>query len=295
MADLRSDLCQDVALSALTIPSTHNSHATPDNLDNSSVPFYTKFFTKFFTDRMTPCQQVGVEAQLKMGVRAFDFRLGPGLHLRHGRMALTQSLPDTLQVIHNFLAEHPHESVLIQAKWNMKELIMGKPLPPPADLRHQIEALFFSYSSAYTSILPPTLDSAGGKMLLKGGEGERGLLRPQKHFSSAPIAAAEPRERRWREVDQTLDWIIYNGDTTDGIWYNVGLCDFYVANNWKDVLTGSKAALIYPREFAEYENPRLIKYLDEKCSRSRRYRLGAVKMDFVYEELVQKLILTNFL
>lgn len=89
----------DVAfLTDITIPGTHNSGA---NCGNNWVK----------------CQNLSIEAQLKIGIRAFDIRcrhIGDAFAIHHGAFFLNKWFgPDVRDVFVRFLKDHPSESIIL--------------------------------------------------------------------------------------------------------------------------------------------------------------------------------------
>jgi hypothetical protein len=82
-------------LTDLTIPATHNSHAS-----NATVQIPSKFkyppvsgvATLIF--KSAECQSLSIVDQLRYGVRMIDLRLGYDLKLRHGLAPLTGTLDE---------------------------------------------------------------------------------------------------------------------------------------------------------------------------------------------------------
>ena len=110
-ADWMADLDDDLVLSEINLPGTHNS-----GTQYASLPFFSK------------CQSLSVREQLDAGFRYLDIRLGgdgdTGLILKHGftdckitpfgRTPL--SLSDVLEDCYAFLLAHPTETVLFCVK-----------------------------------------------------------------------------------------------------------------------------------------------------------------------------------
>lgn len=106
-----SKLRDEITLSALSIPGTHNSPT-----HHTALP-------------SVRCQAVGVEEQLNNGVRFLDLRVQPenpddpskdGLILVHSAFPIsltgTKYLRDLLNVVHAFLDANPSETVIVSLK-----------------------------------------------------------------------------------------------------------------------------------------------------------------------------------
>lgn len=101
LRDWMSRIHNDVPVSAITIPGTHDSAA-----HGSLIPFVT-------TQNMT------IEEQLQVGIRYFDLRLGlvnDVLQMVHGRSTLGQTFDSVLESMYTFLEKHPSEGLLAQIK-----------------------------------------------------------------------------------------------------------------------------------------------------------------------------------
>ena len=103
-----SDRKSQLYLSSLTIPATHNSHATFENVSQFG----------YKRARVADYQRYEVQEQLEMGVRSLDFRLGGDAKLRHGKSILNGGLQDVLRVMSIIFDDHPDETIMFQAKWD---------------------------------------------------------------------------------------------------------------------------------------------------------------------------------
>lgn len=74
-------------------------------------------------------------------------------------------LREALDTIAGFLAQHPDETVLMQAKRDIESLF-GTPENETPETRKAVEDCFSSYACSYTATTEPTLDECRGKMAL---------------------------------------------------------------------------------------------------------------------------------
>lgn len=101
LRDWMSRIHNDIPVSAITIPGTHDSAA-----HGSLIPFVTT-------------QNLTIEEQLQVGIRYFDLRLGlvnDVLQMVHGRSTLGQTFDSILESMYTFLEKHPTEGLLAQIK-----------------------------------------------------------------------------------------------------------------------------------------------------------------------------------
>ncbi|KIW87769.1 uncharacterized protein Z519_11743 [Cladophialophora bantiana CBS 173.52] len=94
------------SIAQLTLPGTHDSHATKEN-----TPELMHLFTV--------CQFHSVTRQLELGVRYLDLRVDdPSLSMVHGYITLSGNLSDMLGEIREFLRTPSSETVLVSIKWD---------------------------------------------------------------------------------------------------------------------------------------------------------------------------------
>ncbi|KAJ7241998.1 PLC-like phosphodiesterase [Mycena rebaudengoi] len=278
-------------LSEFTLPGTHNSHATGNN-----VPFPTNLPG---IKGWVTCQSWGVRKQLELGVRFVDLRVGTGMKMVHGRSDLTGTLWDVMNELTGFLRDHPSETVTVSIKWD-EESFRGTQVPEPASFGPDMEKMTRERGSWYTGTTIPTLDEVRGKMILlrRFGNSNLGLeLGNQfKGPSSGPAPPGlDPKEQQWFGNKQELDWVKTTPNNRDTIWMT-WLSSFNTGKN------------LNPWDFASYTNPMLQQYLEE-TNVPRAEKLGLVVVDFLdglYTPgsggrgrdsacfLSEKLILTNF-
>ncbi|KAF9522337.1 PLC-like phosphodiesterase [Crepidotus variabilis] len=280
MGRLRESGCQ-LPLSGLTIPGTHNTMAVVGKAGRIPV-----------LSDMAQCQNHNLVEQLLMGVRSVDFRVGFNFELRHGRADLSAGrLHDALDTINNYLKSHPGETIIVGAKWDM-ENITGYRHPEPANLRQDIEKLFFSYSNALDITTPPMLSDTRGKMLLlvEGNNNPRGIRCNGPSFFPSIPETPWKESKKWEEVSQYLAFNLSRKDIVKEEWYHVGLNDFYL-ESFGDVITKK---MVTPENFAQFLNPRLIQWIKGNCKGGGRARLGRVEVDFAAPDLILELVQTNF-
>ncbi|KAG9598873.1 PLC-like phosphodiesterase, partial [Aureobasidium melanogenum] len=112
LADWMCFLPDDMPISALSIPGTHDSAAFM-----STWPFVA-------TQTLTTAQQ------LDAGIRYFDLRCGiikDEVQMVHGRAVLGLKLSDLLTSMYTFLQKHPKEAIIIQLKQDRKDEASTRP------------------------------------------------------------------------------------------------------------------------------------------------------------------------
>ena len=110
-ADLRLDnwmefVNDDVRLSRLNIPGTHNSGALHD-------------LPTIFASGTAKCQDLTIKEQLEIGVRYLDIRcrhIDNVFTIHHGRVYQKQNFGDVLNTCYSFLARHPSETIIMSVK-----------------------------------------------------------------------------------------------------------------------------------------------------------------------------------
>lgn len=286
MGQLRNQLGVDrqsqLYLSSLTLPGTHNSHATYENV----VDFYYRL------PRFAECQKVSIQQQLEMGVRSLDFRLGGSGKLRHGKAELFGELRDVLGTMAAFLDAHPNETIMFQAKWDLWD--GTDPPPTDAGTPEFVRSMIQEYPRGLVLTVQPKLSDCVGKMVLFNDDG-KGAWSPKNGGDVKWPAGGQGNNdvtKFWDEVGKNLAFVPTNTDIHDGVWYNISLCSQTLDNwaNWAPVISG-QLEVTRPFKFSEYVNPRALNWLKE---RPQPGRFGRIVMDFAEHELVHEVVLRNF-
>ncbi|KAK5116958.1 hypothetical protein LTR62_006679 [Meristemomyces frigidus] len=295
-----SKLDDDIKLSSLTIPGTHDSAA------------FTTPWPFIQTQKMT------IMEQLNAGIRYFDLRCGlrdDVLVMVHGAALLGHTLSMVLDAMYLWLLSHPSEALIVQIKQDRS---------PERSNIHFAHAIWKSLCQAparwRTANTTPTLGHLRGKIqLLRRFTGptlqaygidvtqwQDNPTRPftistrhkvqltiQDHYNfSEPESLPSLVATKGGDVVEVLKRAA--ADTEAGHWY-INFASAYEFNLWYQ---------IPPRELAvggwwgfRWEsgmNPRLCSFL--KAQNGRR-RYGIVAMDFPdagSDDLIAELIMTNF-
>jgi hypothetical protein len=323
-----SKLNDDLYLSQLTIPGTHNTHALvgtvlmPNRDKGAAGATLDEFMNLYARARkIAECQDIDIKTQLERGVRYLDLRYGDGLVMRHGQLELPGTLVDCMKVVHNFLVDHPRETVIVMAKWDVWGFPFNGGYNEPDEARDAANKVFTEVTNRFVDFKTiPQLRDCRGKILrkLEGARGNHGLdfdkfKRTEDKFKQPAFTWPEYKidnlldaqqnewaERMWRlqgswaRVEATLKWIkkVRPEANKAEVWDNTGLND--TEADFARIFTHTT---IFPSDFAHYSNDQLYKWLQSTCSLAQRYELGILQLDFAGsrgQDLLTKLILTNF-
>ena len=180
--DWMSFIDDDVSLTQLTIPGTHDSHATADHMDHDRirekyvpgkpladlVNLWVKWttggkvaagVTDAIIDRFTVTQKWDINSQLYMGVRYLDLRVceGDSYSMCHGDIPLRGDLWGVLNDIKGFLDQHKREVVLVA--------ILYQGAGQPSDMAAKVKTVWDT-NNWYRTRKWPTLGQARGKAVL---------------------------------------------------------------------------------------------------------------------------------
>lgn len=300
--DWMSHLADDVPLSALTVPGTHDSAAY-----TYSWPFVAT-------------QTMDIQSQLDHGIRYFDLRCGIRddiVQMVHGPTYLGLELRTVLDSMYTWLATHPSEALIVQIKRDRLEerstvhfaqaifkVLAQKSerwrtantIPNLGDLRGRIQ-LFRRFGG-------PSLDAYGMNVT----RWQDNPLRPftiytrhcvqitiQDHYS---FPDAEPLPSLITKKGGDVAELLNRADADEDLekhWYinftSAYEFNFYYQLTPREVAVGSWWGF----RWEEGMNVRLRTYLREKKGAKRRF--GIVAMDFPElgpDDLVSALIRTNF-
>ncbi|GIJ92587.1 hypothetical protein Asppvi_001865 [Aspergillus pseudoviridinutans] len=275
-------------LSSLTLPATHNSHATTDNIVGWA---WQKM-------EVANCQSSDIRAQLDMGVRSIDLRIGKDLVLRHGKVTLQGHLRDALHTMHEWLDQHPNETIMFQAKWDY----WGDDRQPDQDKAPgQVNDMIRKEFSARGLVLDqqPKLSECIGKMVLfnDNGAGAFPLKGPEAPRTDLP-GDMDVIDAHWVHIQRVLEWALgTSSPANQGDYYEIPcaqqsldkLENLTLDNLWNDITNVKR-----PIDFANVINPRLCDWLLGNIHRRGEGRLGRVYVDFANPDLVKAILLWNF-
>ncbi len=313
-----SDIPDDVLVTALSIPGTHDSGCIDGPLGFAKT------------------QNLDIAEQLNAGIRFLDIRLAhyqDDLFVHHDVIYMGKNYKDVLQICVDFLVAHPSETIVMSVKEEDRfDGSLGDYAPSEVLsrlLRGDVESRdnkrsfddefqrqtwellgsvppFYNYSApssgghpvttapAFTST--STLGESRGKVILlrrfQGGEGmgfdvtywlDDTTTRSNEDEGGNPRDATPPIyaiEDHYNNPDDKYDLVIAHIEKA----VNGDPEDLYI--------TFSSAVTLQASSYSEKINPRLNDYL----AASSQARLGVVVMDYFEEprELIANLIRTNF-
>lgn len=253
-----SRLPDDVLLSQLSLPGTHDSCALYDGLSFG--------FAK--------CQQWQLADQLRSGIRFIDVRcrhIGDRFQIYHGVINQHMTFDEVRDVCQKFLKDHPSECIVMSVKEEST-----------ADGNSQSFAETFADSTKSDGKLwhishdVPQLDAVRGRIVLIDRVGNLGGLKwnaiqRQDHYTAPPEKKAKLIRAHFEKAMQA-----------DGDQWFINFCSGVVAS---DLLT--------PKAYALKSNAVAIEFLQQR-SADKPFRLGTVVMDFPGEELIERIVETNF-
>jgi len=299
-------------LSSLTIPGTHDSAAY-----DSPWPFVAT-------------QDLSILDQLRAGIRYFDLRMGLRndiLEMVHGPALLGRTLQSTLQILYDYLEEHPSEALLVQmnqhrspekstiafdtAVWDLLSREQYQKywwIKDDGDfyigaLRKKI-VLFRRFGRESGVIKPGEQGIDIEKWLFNPSRpfkiisGKHTELIIQDHYTSDVATSLKPFiEDKFANVVEMLNLAIIDEDSRR--WY-INYCSAYEINAyyrlspWQVAVGGRDT---YYR-WVDGMNVRLKDWLiTDKRYRGQKKRFGVVLLDFLDQpstKLVSELIKTNF-
>ena len=142
-----SRISDEVRLSSLTIPGTHNSAALREPLAGTAK-----------------CQSLTLSEQLAAGVRFFDLRCchqQDEFHIYHGPISQNLSFEAVLQTMRSFLRKHPRESLIVSIKQE------HRPQGNSRSFSETLQAYIEQQPQAwYREAAIPRLGDVRGKMVL---------------------------------------------------------------------------------------------------------------------------------
>jgi 1-phosphatidylinositol phosphodiesterase len=268
-------LNDNLHLSALTIPGTHNTCAT---------------------QTLAKCQSMPLRDQLYAGVRFLDVRcrhIEDRFDMYHSSFDLNQRFDiDVLDVCVSFLKANPGESLLMLA--STEHLPKSNTLP--------FDAVFLRYVEVHAGFWylqehVPTLRECRGKIVLlrrfrtdvrpfgidMSGWHHNGPCHIKNHGQFAfhiQDVFKLTANQKWQYVKETLAVVNSSANSMPGTMY----LNYCSAQNWP---------LQPPFVIAMIVNKQLKLYLDDERNRSS-YQLGVIILDFVNAGLIEKLFMLNF-
>ena len=270
-------LADDVRLSSIALPGTHDSGALYDHalLANTAK-----------------CQSLTIREQLLAGVKYFDIRLvrdNGTLRVYHGSVDQKQTFDEVLTAFYEYLDAYPSEALIVCIK--EEDAAKGENEAFDTMVKAKINE---NASRWYTQNAIPTLKDARGKLVLMrrfGTSGELGFdassgfadnsadftitngmytLRCEDYYNN------ESPEKKWEAVEAFLRVMQNPVDKT-----------YYLCNT-----SGYKPGLFsIPniKTISDFVNPKLLSYLESAESLT-----GIVATDHITVEMAKAIYLQNF-
>lgn len=287
------DIPNEVPITHLTIPGTHDSHAIEKNIDLPHMIDGLEELVMGQIKAYAVTQYAPIWQQLLWGVRYIDLRVGnPYWHMWHGSVRLTEKMEDILAGVQDFLREHPTETVLISIKWDQDDVA------EPADTYPKVKSIWNSYEWFSDSWWP----------LLKQVRGKAILLRrfsvPGNDQSGIDCTAFYGWEQRldktdaWWQQDNGTDEVDMDERLIRGLNSLARAKMARPEDKWVffSGFAGYKRSIGgTPRMFADYTNPKLGDWLDTDGRITPGVQwLGVVVLNFMTSDLCNKIVQKNF-
>jgi 1-phosphatidylinositol phosphodiesterase len=251
-------LPDSVQLSRLSLPGTHDSCA----LRNGPSFGFAK------------CQTWQLGDQLKAGIRFIDIRcrhVSDELLIYHGVVDQKTTFREVRDVCREFLKQHPSECILMSVKEESTAKDNSRSFAETfADLTESDGKLW------HVSREIPQLGSVRNRIVLVDRVGTLGGLQ---------WAGMERQDRYNASVELKTKLIRSHlekaSSTSESQWF-INFCSGTVPGS-----------LMTPRKYALQSNEVALKFLRQLNSRAP-VRLGTIVMDFPGEELIERIVKTNF-
>jgi 1-phosphatidylinositol phosphodiesterase len=253
-----SRLPDSVLISQLSLPGTHNSCALHDGLSFG--------FAK--------CQSWQLADQLKSGIRFIDIRcrhVDDRFLIYHGVISQRMTFEELRDVCQNFLREHPSECIVMSIKKeSTAERTTRSFAETFSDATKDDEKLW------YISREVPQLREVRNHIVLVdrvgtlGGLNWDGMQRQDEYM--APLKLKEQLIRA--QFDQAI--------TVENNQWFINFCSGTVPGR-----------LLTPKKYAAKSNQFTLDILNQELI-EKPIRLGTIVMDFPGEDLIERIVETNF-
>lgn len=271
-ANWMSYLKNSTPLQALSIPGTHDSMAYQGDFGSGIIGKLTESFTL--------TQELSLIAQLGMGVRYIDIRIDVDMSIHHGIIDLDTTLPEVLETVSVFLAEHPTETIFARMAWeNTSDPFLFDTKISP--ILEKYKSLFYSATSdntlgmARSSVV--VFDNTGSsKSFVK-----RGIAYDYWNYSSLVIQDEYKNPSyEWKKkvIDQFWQTIHEEKNLTSSLFIN------HIS------ATGSIPFGKKPRDYATELNPWTT---NRMLNEDKSLRYGVVVYDFIKKDNIDSLIKAN--
>ena len=281
-----SRIAGDVNVTRLTIPGTHDSHATADNVKQWDMP-----------TNVIATQWYSIADQLRFGVRYLDLRCGyevwgKDIIMCHDKYKLNGTLSSVLDTIAAFLEQNSSETVLVSIKWDMGN--------EPYAVRQDVYNYWTNKGWWKNHDWPKLGDVRGQAVLLRRFAGDFGINFEGKFGDQDHTQTSEGK---WHQQDDGKFIIGPNyWDDVNELWRRVWEnLNYSKGNSIDDKIMYfndlSAWSIKGPRKVSEEMNPRVMGQLAEIGNANidpKRQRFGVIILDGIIPENALRIITRNF-
>ncbi|KAI5465243.1 PLC-like phosphodiesterase [Mariannaea sp. PMI_226] len=313
LSDWMKEIPGDYNISQLTIPGTHDSHATSDKITQGLEDRGALIGSPLVLRPLAQCQDIEIWQQFNNGVRYFDLRVssrrsfgGSDVQygLCHASIPLSENLAVVLGGMDVFLRNHNKETILVSIKWDEERFetnFTSTSIPEDHNLRLDVAAHWTKFGW-YSGTTWPKLDEVRGKAILL----RRFYNPPGEDFGiditnfwsekeklwgngmwrqiDRPSESGLPKEGRWARTHQQL-LAAKSSNFNDQVMHFTSMADARIQAF--DLLT--------PRDYAGFLNPVLRRWLgNNENTNPRSNRFGIIITDFCCHETALQVVKMNF-
>jgi hypothetical protein len=277
----------DLSITQMTIPGTHDSYACKDK-----VPAVSREFAQ--------TQLYSLTQQLELGVRYLDLRVGdPHLTMVHGKLcALYGTLPQALDEVWQFLQKHSTEAVLISIKWDDDKDDMAH----DTSLRDTLWDTWERNHWYKDSTWPLLKDARGKAILLRRFDSEKNFPEIGINCSSFYSSSESSGDQgKWRQQDRPSESGLSMDERWNRSWDQLekaksagfsDKCVYFTTLADQSIPIGPTA-----QEYARNMSPKLrVRFgHDDSKIDPKQNRFGVIIVDFIRYGDVVKIVSKNWL
>ena len=250
----------------MSIPGTHDTLTFAPSTIGSAFSRYIK------------TQDADFVTQLNYGCRYFDIRVDKNMQGCHGTFGCKNSLWDVMNWLKDFLTTNRNEAILMRLKTEGS-------VPCDKALQNNVDRLLNAYSGIIwrnnlTTGFPLLKDVRGKIIILDNftdhpifSRGYGYIYDQEGKFDTQDNYKGPDEDKKLDEIEKNID-LPYNPEKMKINHVSA---------------TGKTGGFLgwSPRDYAEYENPRVVKFLAEKTS---KFITGALIFDFVDDRIAHTVI-----
>ena len=276
-----SKVDDEIWLSEMSIPGTHDSMTAADHPDNTC--------DNFVINRCCQTQDLTLRQQLESGIRFIDIRLkheNNDFITHHDFITIGPTLKDVFEVLTSFLKDNPTETVIMSYQQAQKSE-NSNGIPFSRDFQSQVGEVDEKF--IFTGYNMPQLGKARGKIVFLdwNRNGRLGLLKKRDYT-----------ENWWDKIVYWTwkGWYVkpeYFKGLENNIAYSQSKYDdryFFVS--WLSANDCKKTLLNWgPRKCAAHVNPEMHNYLMKQTGHGN---FGVVVMDFPNNWMIKTIAENNY-